>query len=113
MSPPSLPLRLRLILDGVQGPNSYNQFGLFWSKTEFLSWALPQTLPCILVLQIMSPPLRSFFVFEEIDFPSKMVPCRFSVNLPSFGLGTSSKGQGFILWLPTNRIVLFQYWTLD
>ncbi len=38
--------------------------------------------------------------------------CRFSLDLPLFGLGPSSKGCGSNLWLPTNRIALF-HWTLD
>ncbi len=55
-----------------------------------------------------------FFVFlgpEPIDFPSKMVPCRFR-DLPRFGHGPSSKGHGSNLWLSANKIVLF-HWTLD
>jgi len=44
---------------------------------------------------------------EPIDFPSKMVSCRFNLDLPLFGLGPSSKGCGSKLWLPTNRIALF------
>jgi hypothetical protein len=42
----------------------------------------------------------------------KMVPCKFSLNLPLFGLGLSSKGRGSNLWLSTNKIVLF-HWTMD
>ncbi len=41
-----------------------------------------------------------------------MVPCRFSLDLPLFGLGPSSKGHGFNLWLSSNRIALF-HGTLD
>ncbi len=33
-----------------------------------------------------------------------MMPCRFSLNLPLFGLGPSSKGLGSNLWLSSNRI---------
>ncbi len=49
------------------------------------------------------------FVFwsKPIHFPSKMVPCRFSLDLPLFGLGPSSKGHGFNLWHSSNRIPLF------
>jgi hypothetical protein len=45
--------------------------------------------------------------FQPIDFPSKMVPCRFSLDLPLFGLVLSSKGRGSNLWLSSNRIALF------
>jgi hypothetical protein len=41
-----------------------------------------------------------------------MVPCKFSLNLPLFGLKPTSKARGSNLWLSTNRIALFQ-WTLD
>jgi hypothetical protein len=40
------------------------------------------------------------------------VPCRFSLDLPLFGLGPSSKGHRSNLWLSSNRIALF-HWTLD
>ncbi len=53
-----------------------------------------------------------FFLFEPIDFPSKMVPCKFSLDLSLFGLQPSSKVHGSILWRSTNKIVLF-HWTLD
>jgi hypothetical protein len=53
-----------------------------------------------------------FWLFEPIDFPLKMVPCRFSLYLPLFGLGPSSKGQGSNLWLSLNRIAQF-HWTPD
>jgi hypothetical protein len=88
---------------------------------ESLSWSLPWTLARILVLQIirffLSFFLSFFFVFfggsiEPIDVTSKMVPCRFSLDLPLFGLGPSSKGQRSNLWLSSNRIALF-HWTLD
>ncbi len=54
------------------------------------------------------------FVFwsKPIDFPSKMVPCRFSLNLPLVGLGPSSKGYGSDLWFSANSIALF-HWILD
>ncbi len=54
-----------------------------------------------------------FSVFEPIDFPSLMMPCRFSLNnMPLFGLGPSSKGHESSLWLSSNKISLF-HWTLD
>jgi hypothetical protein len=50
--------------------------------------------------------------FELIDFPSQTVPCKFSLDLPLFGLGPSSKCHGFNLWLSTNKIDVSQG-TLD
>jgi hypothetical protein len=40
------------------------------------------------------------------------VACRFSLNLPLFGLGPTSKGHASNLWLSSNRSALF-HWTLD
>jgi hypothetical protein len=37
---------------------------------------------------------------------------RFSLDLPLFGLGPSSKGLGSNLWLSANKISLF-HWTLN
>ncbi len=45
------------------------------------------------------------FVSESIDFPSKIVPWRFFLDLPLLGLGPSSKHHGSNLWLSSNRIV--------
>ncbi len=51
-------------------------------------------------LQIMSSPLSSFFFFffffgsKPIDFPFKMVPCMFRLDLPLVGLGSSSSQGG-------------------
>jgi hypothetical protein len=41
-----------------------------------------------------------------------MVSCRFSLDLPLFGLGLSSKGLESNFWFSANRIVLF-HWNLD
>jgi hypothetical protein len=41
-----------------------------------------------------------------------MVSCRFSLDLPLFGLGPSSKGHESNLWLSSNKIALF-HWTLE
>jgi hypothetical protein len=51
-------------------------------------------------------------LLEPIDFPSKMVPCKFHFHLPFFGLGPSSKGHGSKLWLSSKSTALF-HWTLD
>jgi hypothetical protein len=56
--------------------------------------------------------LWAFFSSKPIDFPSKTVPCRFSLNLSLVGLGPSSKGYGSNLWLSANSIALF-HWILD
>ncbi len=54
-----------------------------------------------------------FFRFEPIDFLSKSLQCRFSLNLPLFGLGPLSKCHGSnYLWLSSSRIALF-HWTLS
>jgi hypothetical protein len=48
---------------------------------------LDHALDLSLVLQIMSSPFELFFLFfgsEPIDFHSKMVPCRFSLNFATF-----------------------------
>ncbi len=46
------------------------------------------------------------------NFRPKQVPCRFSLSLPLFGLGPSSKGLGTNLKLPTNKIAWI-HWSLD
>jgi len=93
---------LRPTLDG--GPGS-KFLGMNFNS---LSWTLPWTLACILVLQIMSSPLSPFsFLSKPIDFPFKMMTCRFSPGFPLFGLGPSSKGYGCNLWLSSNTIALF------
>jgi hypothetical protein len=66
----------------------------------------------ILTSQIMSSLFSSLFWSEPIDFPFEVVLCRFSFNVPHFGLGQFSQGQGFNLWPSSNRIALF-HWTLD
>jgi hypothetical protein len=48
--------------------------------------------------------LALFFGTSQLIFPPKQVPCRFSVNLPFFGLGPSSKGLGTNLKLSTNKV---------
>jgi hypothetical protein len=97
------------MVSSVQIPR--NQFGLIWSKLN--PW----------VGHYLGPKLASWFskswallwghLFgsEPIDFPPKIVPC-ISFNLPLFGFGPSSKGQGLHLWLSANRIALF-HWTSD
>jgi hypothetical protein len=98
---------LRPTLDG--GPASK----FLGMNLNSLSWTLPMTLACILVLQIMGSPFWLFFFLSKpINFPFKMVTCRFSLGFPLFGLGLSSKGYGCNLWLSSNTIALF-HWTLN
>jgi len=86
-------------------------------QIESLSSTPPSNLECILILQIMSSCFDdSHFIFiffggsKPINFPPIMVPCKFNLDLPLFGLGLSSKGHGSNLWFSTNRIALF-HWT--
>ncbi len=72
---------------------------------------------CILVLQIMSSHLSCFFWGpNQFDFPSKMEPCSFSLDLPLLVLDPHLKAVGPIygsnLWLSSNRIGLF-HWTCN
>ncbi len=55
-----------------------------------------------------------FFWFKDLSckFSRSMHEIWFSLDLPLFGLGPSSKGHGSNLWLWANRIALF-HWTLD
>jgi len=46
-----------------------------------------------------------FFGPNQLIFPPKHVPCRFSLNLLLFGLGPSSKDLGTNLKLSTNNII--------
>jgi hypothetical protein len=90
---------------------SRNQFGLIWAN-----WILELNSSSLLASWFSKSwaLLGSHFFLgsKPIDFPSKMVPCRFSLNLPIFGRGPSFKGHGSNLWLSSNRIALF-HWTLD
>jgi len=56
--------------------------------------------------------LALFSGFKLIDFPFQTVTCMFTLHLPLFGLGSSSKGHRSDLWLASNWIALF-HWTLD
>jgi hypothetical protein len=78
-----------------------NRFGLIRSKLN--PWVGPYLASwfskpwALLWAQI-------FLGSKPIDFPFKMVPCKFSLDLPLVGLGSSSKGRGSNLWLSANRI---------
>ncbi len=63
-------------------------------------------------LSLLALPFSSFFGCKLIYFSFKIVPCKFILNLPLFGLGISSKGRGSNLWLSYDRIALF-HWTLN
>jgi hypothetical protein len=97
----------------VQFPR--NQFGLIWNRLNAwvgLYWTVPWSLAWFLVLQIRSSLLALFFGRSQLVFPPKQVSCRFSLNLPLFGLGPSSKGLGTNLKLSTNKIAWI-HWSLD
>jgi hypothetical protein len=57
-------------------------------------------------------PFNIFLGPNQLIFPPKQLPCRFSFNLPLFGLGASSKGLGTNLKLSTNKITWI-HWSLD
>jgi hypothetical protein len=94
-----------------------NQFGLTWSRLNpgvelcigplLASWLFKS---CALLFS-------SFFFFfwiEAIDFPSKMVSCRFSLDLPLFGLGPHLKAMSPIYGCHPIRLLYFiGPWTLD
>ncbi len=94
-----------------------NQFWTHLKQIGSLSWTLLWTLAYIFGSSNHYLSLLALFVgFQPIDFASKMVPWKFSLDLPLFGLGLSSKGHGFDLWLSSNGWdgALFHWtWTLD
>ncbi len=82
---------LRLTLEGVQGPNSYEPILTHLKQIKSIL-ELDPTLhlgSSNHELSFLAP--FFFFGLEPIDFPSKMVPCKFHLDLPFFGLGPSSK----------------------
>ncbi len=93
-------LRAGLAGSRVQIPR--NQFGLIWSKLN--PWVGSSLGSQNHELSLSFKPF--LFWSKPIDFTSKMMSRMFSLDLPLFGLGPSSKDEGF------NRIALFN-WTLD
>ncbi len=100
----------------VQGPGS-NFLGTRFDWFEAY-WILK--LDCTLVLSlILGSPNQElsfliFFGLNQLIFPPKQVPCRFSLNLPLFGLGPFSKDLGTNLKLRPIRLLEFiGPWTLD
>jgi hypothetical protein len=74
-----------------------NQFPLIWSKLD--PWVGPMSL------HLGSPNHELFFFGSKpIDFPTKMEPCSFSLDLPLLVLYPHLKGRRSNLWLSTNRI---------
>jgi hypothetical protein len=56
----------------------------------------------------MSLPFEFFLGLNQLIFPSKSLQCRFSLDLPLFGLGPLSKCCGSnYLWLSSSRIAVF------
>jgi hypothetical protein len=81
-------------------------------QIESLSWALPWTLACILVFQIMSI-LSFFFWFKPIDFPSNWCHVILASIYHFWILDPHLKAMGPIYG--SQRIVLFYFigpWTL-
>jgi len=66
-----------------------HQFRPTLAKTHFASWFF-ETWALLFSLCFLGSN------FESSEFPSKMVPCRFSLDLPIFGLWLSSKPGGSI-----------------
>jgi hypothetical protein len=96
----------------VQFPR--NQFGLIWSKLN--PWVGLYLLVPSLILGSPNKEL-SFelcFLLQTNWFSlRKIMPCcRFSLNLPLFGLGPSSKGLGTNFKLSTIKIAWI-HWSLD
>ncbi len=89
-----------------------NQFGVILSKLN--PWVGPLdlwSLAWFLILQIKALLLALFFGLNQLIFAPKQVPCRFSLNLPLFGLGPSSTGLGTHSKLSTNNIAWI-HWCL-
>ncbi len=107
-------LRPTLVRWGCRVQFPRNRFGLIWSKLYPRVGQYLGSLAWSLVLQIRSSPLieHCFFGPNQLIFPPKQVPCRFSLNLPLFGLGPSFKGLGTNLKLSTNKIAWI-HWSLD
>jgi hypothetical protein len=79
---------------GNQYPICRNQFRLIWSKLN--PWVRPCLGPELVCWFFKSWALlfSSFVAFKPIDFPSKMVPCRLSLDFSLFGHGSLSKDWG-------------------
>ncbi len=94
----------------VQGPNSKEPIWTNLKQLESLSWTMPWTLDANPSLHLGSPNHELYFEFfflflllfflevggsELIVLPSNMVPCRFSLDLPLFGL-KAHRGSQFM-----------------
>ncbi len=92
-----------------------HQFGTHLKQIESLSWT-PSLDHSLHLGSSKSWALLfiSFFWVSTNWFSHQNFgePCRFSLNLPLFGVEPSSKGHGSNLWNPSNRIALF-HWTLE
>jgi hypothetical protein len=77
------------------------------------NWILELDLALDLSLHLSSSNHELFFLVlflgsNQFDFPSKMVPHKFSLDLPLFGFGLSSKGCGSNLyWLLSKQLFYF------
>ncbi len=108
------PPYLQPTLDGVRGSNSWEPIWTHLQQIVSLSWTLPWTLACILVLQIMSSPFELFFflVSNQLIFSPKWQHLHLVSIYYFFYIGPLSKSCGSNLWLLSNKIALF-HWTLD
>jgi len=108
-----VPLNLRPTLDKGLGSNFLGA-NLDWFEANWIL-ELDYTLVISLILDSPNQELalwRLFFGLNQLIFPPKEVPCRFSLNLPLFGLGPLSKGLRTNLKLLTNKIAWI-HWSLD
>ncbi len=94
----------------VQFPR--NQFGLIWSKLNPWVGVSLGPQPDSWFSKSGALLLALLFGPNQLIFPPKQVPCRFSLNLSLFGLGPSSKGLCTNLKLSTNNFVWI-HWSLD
>jgi hypothetical protein len=108
-----LPIGLRPPLDQGRGSNflatNLDWFEANWILESDHTW-VPRTIPGSPNQELSI--LALFFDPNQLIFPPKLVPCRFSLNLPLFGLGPSSIGLGINLKLSTNKIAWI-HWSLD
>ncbi len=104
----------RPTLDEGPGSNFLVGTNYDWFEANWI-FELDSTLVPSLILGSPNQELsfQHYFLVPTNWFsPPKQVPCKFSLNLPLFGLGPSSKGLGTNLKLLTNKIAWIN-WSLD
>jgi hypothetical protein len=101
--------KLRPTLDKGPGSN-FLRTNLDWFEAN---WILESDYTLVPSLILGSPNQElSFLGPNQLIFPPKQVPCRFSLNLPLMGLWPLSEGLGTNLKLSTNKIAWI-HWSLD